>query len=124
MKKLKIVSFMVTATFILILLASMANKIGTNNPLAKDTIGFAQKSIIPANLLQVEETWVKAMHVWRVHDMKRPQPLKVDPGTPSTQEVAGKAPSDAIVLFDGKDFSKWERVSGGPAKWIVRDGYM
>lgn len=31
----------------------------------------------------------------------------------------GDPPSDAIVLFDGKDLSQWE---GGP--WIVRDGYV
>lgn len=33
-------------------------------------------------------------------------------------------PSDAIVLFNGKDLSHWRTDSGGPAKWIVRDGYM
>lgn len=36
----------------------------------------------------------------------------------------GNAPSDAIVLFDGKDLSKWELADpkGGPAKWNVADG--
>ncbi|HET9635722.1 MAG TPA: DUF1080 domain-containing protein [Gemmatimonadaceae bacterium] len=33
-------------------------------------------------------------------------------------------PSDAIVLFSGKDLSHWRTDNGGPAKWIVRDGYM
>jgi hypothetical protein len=33
-------------------------------------------------------------------------------------------PSDAIVLFNGKDLSHWRTDNGGPAKWIVRDGYM
>lgn len=79
---------------------------------------------MPFPLFQLEQTWEKQMHGWRVHDMKRPQPAKIDPGIPSTQEVAGKSPSDAIVLFDGKDLSHWERVRGGPAKWIVKDGYM
>jgi hypothetical protein len=34
-------------------------------------------------------------------------------------------PSDAIVLFDGKDLSKWRSVDGeAPAKWEVKDGYV
>ncbi len=41
---------------------------------------------------------------WRVHDRNRPQAPKVAPGkTPSAP------PSDAIVLFDGRDFSQWEK---------------
>jgi hypothetical protein len=33
-------------------------------------------------------------------------------------------PSDAIVLFDGHDLSKWKGSEGGPAKWLLRDGSM
>ncbi|MFO1498462.1 MAG: DUF1080 domain-containing protein [Verrucomicrobiota bacterium] len=44
-----------------------------------------------------------------------PEPRVVDPGPP---------PSDAIVLFDGKDLSKWKSDSGGDAKWLVQDGYV
>jgi len=61
---------------------------------------------------------------WRVHDGQRPQPPVVTPGTPSTQNRPGKAPSDAIVLFDGTDLSHWESVHGGPAKWKVRGTWM
>ena len=31
-------------------------------------------------------------------------------------------PSDAIILFDGKDLSKWRAANGGPAGWTVKDG--
>ncbi len=55
---------------------------------------------------------------WLIHDMNRPAPPVMTPGT------EGTAPSDAIVLFDGTDLSKWTSDDGGPAKWIVRDGYM
>lgn len=60
---------------------------------------------------------------YKVHDMSRPQPPVVAPGTPSTQDRAGTAPSDAIVLFDGKSLSKW-RTGGGDAAWKIVDGVI
>lgn len=60
---------------------------------------------------------------WHVHDGERPQPPIVTPGLPSTQEKAGTAPSDAVVLFDGKDLAKWKSGSE-PAKWKVENGYF
>lgn len=53
---------------------------------------------------------------WRVHDADRPHPPVVTPGA-----KVGEAPSDAIVLFDGKDLSKW-RGDNGDAGWDVVDG--
>jgi hypothetical protein len=61
---------------------------------------------------------------WMIHDMNRPAPPIITPGTASTQETLGKAPSDAIILFDGNDLSAWTSDRGGPAKWVVRDGFM
>jgi hypothetical protein len=61
---------------------------------------------------------------WLIHDVNRPAPPVITPGTESTQSQAGQAPSDAIVLFDGTDLSEWTSRDGGLAKWIVRDGYM
>lgn len=55
---------------------------------------------------------------WLDHDRDRPQPAVVTPGP------AGAAPSDAIVLFDGKDLTKWVSMDGSPTKWVKRDGYM
>ncbi|MGZ5254399.1 MAG: family 16 glycoside hydrolase, partial [Flavitalea sp.] len=34
------------------------------------------------------------------------------------------APSDAIILFDGKDLSKWTGRNGGDAAWTVENGAM
>ena len=45
-------------------------------------------------------------------DGERPQPTVVTPGEASTQEKVGTAPSDAVVLFDGKDLSKWKNAKG------------
>lgn len=61
---------------------------------------------------------------WAVHDMTRPKPPVITPGTFSTPEQPGKAPSDALVLFDGKDLSKWQAEGGGDATWKVESGYM
>lgn len=36
----------------------------------------------------------------------------------------GGAPSDAIVLFDGRDTSAWEAEQGGRVPWTVVDGAM
>jgi hypothetical protein len=58
---------------------------------------------------------------WHVHDGDRPFPKVITPGTCSTQEAPGAAPSDAIVLFDGKDLSQW-RNGNKPAQWKIEDG--
>ena len=58
---------------------------------------------------------------WDVHDMDRPQPTVVTAGTPSCAGQAGSAPSDAIVLFDGKNLDHW-RSGNGPAGWTVANG--
>jgi hypothetical protein len=43
------------------------------------------------------------------------EPKVIDPGP------VGGPPSDAIVLFDGKDLSQWRGVNG-EARWEVKDG--
>src|SRR5207302_9112894 len=57
---------------------------------------------------------------WPVHSMDRPPPPVVDPA-PERPPVP--PPSDAIVLFDGKDLLQWQSQDGTPAKWPVRDGF-
>lgn len=58
------------------------------------------------------------------HEMSEfyePVPPVVTPGT-DLKGGGFTAPSDAIVLFDGKDLSAWESVKGGAAEWDVHDG--
>ncbi len=38
--------------------------------------------------------------------------------------TAQDAPSDAIVLFDGKNLSEWVSDKGGQAQWIIEDGAL
>jgi hypothetical protein len=59
---------------------------------------------------------------WHLHDPDRPQPRVVTPGAAFSQN--SPAPSDAEVLFDGKDLSKWQNAQGQDAPWTVKDGYM
>lgn len=59
------------------------------------------------NEMKPEET-----EVWE------PVPQVVTPGSKD------QPPSDAVVLFNGQDLSKWQNEEGNPSKWIVKDGYM
>jgi hypothetical protein len=61
---------------------------------------------------------------WHVHDGDRPLPAVIAPGTSSTQETPGLPPSDATVLFDGKDLSHWQSRSGAPAPWKIEAGAL
>ncbi len=58
---------------------------------------------------------------WRVHDKHRPRPTIVKAGA-----SLGQAPSDATILFDGKDLSEWKRegAKDEPAPWKLGDGYF
>ena len=67
-----------------------------------------------------QQPWSK----YHVHDMDRPVPPIVTPGDPSTAEKPGTAPSDAVVLFDGKDMSHWQGAGGGEATFKLQDGVM
>ncbi len=91
--------------------------------------GCATKSAAKkSDELAVNEKGEKLQYVdtptgrWLIHDMEREKPEIITPGTASTQDQAGTAPSDATWLFDGTDDSLkkyWK-----PTKWICRDGYM
>ena len=50
-----------------------------------------------------------------------PVPVKVTPGA-----TCGAPPSDAIILFDGKNLDQWVSAKDGqsPANWIVNNGVL
>jgi hypothetical protein len=75
-------------------------------------------------LVACSPLWAQPDPNWMAHDRNRRLPPVVTPGRVSTPETAGTAPSDAVVLFDGKDLSQWSDMQGKPTKWIVKDGYM
>jgi hypothetical protein len=80
--------------------------------------------VVGVGLLVCGADWGQGQTQWKPHDMNRPAPTVVDPGVASTQDVVGRAPSDAVVLFDGKDLSEWAQKDGSPAKWKVGSGYF
>ena len=58
------------------------------------------------------------------HANEVPAP-KNPPRVVTAGATVGAPPSDAIVLFDGTDLSKWEKEKGdGPAAWTVAEGVM
>jgi hypothetical protein len=79
---------------------------GEDQPKPKKNLGYQDTPLVPGTQ-------------WHVHDGLRPQPTVITPGTSSTQDQPGKPPSDAIVLFDGTDLSKWKNQN-----WKVENGYM
>jgi len=89
----------------------------------KSSLTLAVSGWLAVSLLELVAQAQPNPH-WLEHDRRRPQPEAVTPATASTQEQAGKPPSDAVVLFDGKDVSQWSAMDGNPTKWVVRDGYM
>jgi hypothetical protein len=76
--------------------------------------------VLAAMLSGVSSYAAKELTKYGVHDKTRPNPPVI---TPAAQ--FGEPPSDAIILFDGKDTSQWvSEKDGGGVKWIIENGYM
>jgi len=93
--------------------------------------GFAGFLFLPRNFLLAALICSSASGLraepdpnWLDHDRTRPLPPVVTPATASTQEQPGQPPSDATILFDGKDLSQWVAMDGSPTKWVVKESAM
>ena len=76
--------------------------------------------VSPQEYQKIYADAVKVGLVVPAHESPAVEPTVVTPGA-----TPGAAPSDAVVLFDGKDLSQWWSVrTGEQAMWDVRDGYM
>jgi hypothetical protein len=84
----------------------------------------------PASLFALPMAWLLALAASaqqmprenmdpRVTELWEPKPKKI-----TSAPVAQPAPSDAVMLFDGKNVSEWTHLKGEPARWDVRDGAM
>ena len=75
-------------------------------------------TMIVCTILPIAVSCSAVAKKWGVHDMARPLPEVITPGND------GSPPSDAIVLFDGKDMSQWvSDKDGSEARWKVENGY-
>ena len=91
------------------LVCAIALGLGVNLLAQNKTPGYSDTAILPGQK-------------WHVHDSGRPHPNMVTPG-----KALGAPPSDAIVLFEGKDLSRWRQYAGGKEiepRWKVIDGYF
>jgi len=82
--------------------AAIAVAVAAGNPaVAQEKPGFKDTPMLPGGK-------------WHVHDSDRPYPDVVTPAA-----VPGAAPSDAVVLFDGKTLDAWQPQA---TPWILKDG--
>ena len=82
--------------------AAIAVAVAAGNPaVAQEKPGFKDTPMLPGGK-------------WHVHDSDRPYPDVVTPAA-----VPGGAPSDAVVLFDGKTLDAWQPQA---TPWILKDG--
>src|SRR3954451_10323489 len=67
----------------------------------------------PALKLTLLAVSILTFNLLAADDKNEPEPKVIDPGPP---------PSDAIILFNGKDLSQWRNEKGGEAGWKIEDG--
>jgi hypothetical protein len=91
--------------------------------LALFTLSFATATftVSAAEKLGYDDTPLIPGTKWHIHDGTRPQPPIVTPGKTFSHQAP--PPSDAIVLFNGKDFSKWQGAKGD-VQWKIEGDYM
>lgn len=72
---------------------------------------FLFSALIFSVISKAQDKNPQSTEVWEI------QPRVVTPGTSNFNP-----PSDAIVLFDGKDLSNFTNLNGEKAEWTVKDG--
>ncbi len=77
------------------------------------TVSLFVLFFVTACMAQEDQMEPEETEVWE------PVPEKIDPGS-----NYGDPPSDAIVLFDGSDLSKWEHLDGSAPQWTLENGVM
>jgi len=86
--------------------------------LASAAVASAQSKLVNAQdgsgTFGYKHTPIQPWSGYHVHDPDRPKPKPVVPAS-----VPGGPPSDAVVLFAGKDMSEWR-----PTNWKVENGYI
>jgi hypothetical protein len=101
------------------------------NPATRHPLKLATAALLASSLISVVSAQEKPIEKplgyqdtplipgtkWHVHDGERPQPRIITPG-----QALGDAPSDAIVLFNGKDLSQFKKNPDPKPNWTVENG--
>ncbi|ESQ76397.1 DUF1080 domain-containing protein [Asticcacaulis sp. AC402] len=66
--------------------------------------------------------WAAATAACAQSDYDKSRATEVYAPVPRAVDTSGPVPSDAVVLFDGRNLEAWEAVKGGAAKWKLVDG--
>jgi hypothetical protein len=82
----------------------------------KSSLNYAAMS--PSKFRKIALGCLLPLAVISLYAAQEAQPPVVDPGT------SNSVPSDAIVLFDGKDLSKFRGKSSDQPKWTLTNGVM
>lgn len=85
------------------------NKVLISITLKKSIILFALNIFLPLNTFSQKTNPIDT-EVWK------PEPKVITPG-----KTAQDAPSDAIILFNGKDLTNWVDAKQNPAKWKIKN---
>ncbi|ESQ91741.1 cycloisomaltooligosaccharide glucanotransferase [Asticcacaulis sp. AC460] len=72
--------------------------------------------------LMILGLWAVATAACAQSDYDKSRATEVYTPVPKAVDTTGPMPSDAIVLFDGKNLDAWDAVNGGAAKWTLGDG--
>ncbi|MEJ7769790.1 MAG: DUF1080 domain-containing protein [Chitinophagaceae bacterium] len=88
-------------------------------------ITIMQKLLTVSFLFTIAFTHAQKQSVFK-KDFSKPEATEVWNPKPAiiTPGIGTAPPSDAIVLFDGKNLDNWETIDGSAPKWLVENGVM
>ncbi len=110
MRKTETLNIVLTTLLCITLCGSVEAQTKQGKQKAQKKEGYTNTPVIPGQK-------------WKVHDADRPHPEIIKPGTASTESVAGKAPSDAVIHFDGKNLDAWKGRKGD-ARWLLKGDHI
>jgi hypothetical protein len=107
-----------------------ASNVQQKTPQGQMRFNFAEQEAIVKKFTQSFDSLTpmqKNIFFTNVKHIMDPEVTKIEPGV-----IDSDPPSDAIILFDGKDLNEWEEVTWGPGgpggkkpiSWIIKDGGM
>ncbi|MCE3251951.1 MAG: hypothetical protein K0Q67_961 [Cellvibrio sp.] len=90
---------------------------------------FLKRGLLPVSIGLISAACIYSAPSIAANEKKEPWQLAEEtevwePVPPVISVPASGIPSDATVLFDGKNLDQWQGAEGGPAKWKIVDGAL